>query len=128
MATQITDGVKVSVETVYQSEYSNPENAHFMFAYHITIENLSAHPVQLLRRHWVIYDSSGSKRQIDGEGVVGLQPIIAPGEQHDYVSGCNLKSEIGYMEGSYQMLREIDGQLFDVHIPRFSLIAPFRMN
>ena len=99
-----------------------------MFAYHITIENLSSHPVQLLRRHWVIYDSSGSKRQIDGEGVVGLQPIIAPGEQHDYVSGCNLKSEIGYMEGSYQMLREIDGQVFDVHIPRFSLIAPFRMN
>src|SRR5690606_4717637 len=128
MATQITDGVKVSVETVYQSEYSNPENDHFMFAYHITIENLGPHPVQLLRRHWVIYDSSGSKREIDGEGVVGLQPIIAPGEQHQYVSGCNLKSEMGYMEGTYQMLRQVDGQLFDVHIPRFSLIAPFRMN
>jgi len=128
MATQITDGVKVSVETVYQSEYSNPENDHFMFAYHITIENLGQHSVQLLRRHWVIYDSNGSKREIDGEGVVGLQPIIAPGEQHDYVSGCNLKSEMGYMEGTYQMLREIDGSLFDVNIPRFSLVAPFRMN
>jgi len=128
MATQITDGVKVSVETVYQSEYSNPENDHFMFAYHITIENLGQHSVQLLRRHWVIYDSNGSKREIDGEGVVGLQPIIAPGEQHDYVSGCNLKSEMGYMEGTYQMLREIDGSVFDVNIPRFSLVAPFRMN
>src|SRR5690606_30524933 len=128
MATQITDGVKVSVETVYQSEYSNPDNDHFMFAYHITIENLSEHSVQLLRRHWLIYDSSGTKREIEGDGVVGLQPIIAPGEHHEYVSGCNLKSEMGYMEGSYQMLREIDGTLFDVQIPRFSLVAPFRMN
>jgi len=128
MITQITEGVKVSVETVYQSEYSNPENDHFMFAYHITIENLGQHSIQLLRRHWVIYDSNGSKREIEGEGVVGLQPIIAPGEQHDYVSGCNLQSEMGYMEGSYQMLREIDGSIFNAHIPRFSLVAPFRMN
>ncbi len=129
MVTQITDGVKVSVETVYQSEYSNPENEHFMFAYHITIENVGEHSVQLLRRHWVIYDSgSGDKREVDGEGVVGLQPLIAPGEKHDYVSGCNLKSEMGYMEGSYQMRREVDGTLFDVLIPRFSLVAPFRMN
>jgi len=128
MITQITDGVKVTVETVYQSEYSNPGNDHFMFAYHITIENLGPHSVQLLRRHWHIYDSSGTKREIDGEGVVGLQPIIPPGEQYDYVSGCNLKSEMGYMEGSYQMLREIDGIVFDVNIPRFDLVAPFRMN
>lgn len=128
MITQITDGVKVTVETVYQSEYSNPGNDHFMFAYHITIENLGPHSIQLLRRHWLIYDSSGTKREIDGEGVVGLQPIIQPGEQHDYVSGCNLKSEMGYMEGSYQMLREIDGTVFDVNIPRFDLVAPFRMN
>ena len=128
MITKITDGVKISVETVYQSEYSNPGNDHFMFAYHITIENLSEYSVQLLRRHWLIYDSNGTKREIDGEGVVGLQPVIEPGEQHDYVSGCNLKSEMGYMEGSYLMLRKIDGTLFDVHIPRFDLVAPFRMN
>jgi len=128
MITQITDGVKVTVETVYQSEYSNPGNYHFMFAYHITIENLGPHSIQLLRRHWLIYDSSGTKREIDGEGVVGLQPVIQPGEQYDYVSGCNLKSEMGYMEGSYQMLREIDGIIFDVNIPRFDLVAPFRMN
>src|SRR3546814_7193715 len=128
MITQITDSVKVTVETVYQSEYSNPGNDHFMFAYHITIENLGPHSIQLLRRHWLIYDSSGTKREIDGEGVVGLQPIIPPGEQHDYVSGCNLKSEMGYMEGSYQMLREIDGTVFDVNIPRFDLVAPSRMN
>jgi len=84
--------------------------------------------VQLLRRHWVIYDSNGTKREIKGEGVVGLQPVIAPGGQHDYVSGCNLKSGMGYMEGSYQMLREIDGVLIDVNIPRFILTTPYRMN
>jgi ApaG protein len=128
MVTQVTDGVKVSVETVYQSEYSNPENLHFMFAYHITIENLGEHTVQLLRRHWTIYDSGGEKREIDGEGVVGLQPILAPGEKHDYVSGCNLKSEMGYMEGTYLMRREVDDSLFEARIPRFSLVAPFRMN
>jgi len=128
MVTQITDDVKVSVDTVYQSEYSNPENDHYMFAYHITIENLGNYSVQLLRRHWTIFDSNGSHREIEGEGVVGLQPVISPGEFHEYVSGCNLKSEMGYMEGKYQMRREIDGSVFDVHIPKFNLIAPFRLN
>ena len=128
MVTQITDDVKVSVDTVYQSEYSNPENDHYMFAYHITIENLGNYSVQLLRRHWTIFDSNGSHREIEGEGVVGLQPVISPGEFHEYVSGCNLKSEMGFMEGKYQMSREIDGSIFYVHIPKFNLIAPFRMN
>ncbi len=128
MATQITDGVKVSVETVYQPEYSNPENGHFMFAYKITIENLGDYSVQLLRRHWHIFDSSGTHREVEGEGVVGQQPIIEPGEQHVYVSGCNLKSDMGTMKGTYQMLRELDGSLFEVTIPKFDLIAPHRLN
>jgi len=128
MTTQITDGVKVSVETVYQPEYSNPENEHYMFAYRIVIENLSDYSVQLLRRHWRIFDSNGSHREVEGEGVVGLQPIIEPGEQHEYVSGCNLKSDMGAMAGTYQMLREIDGSIFDVNIPKFDLIAPHRLN
>lgn len=128
MVTQITDGVKVSVETVYQPEYSNPENEHFMFAYRITIENLSDYSVQLLRRHWYIFDSNGTRREVEGEGVVGVQPIIEPGEQHEYVSGCNLKSDMGTMTGTYQMLREFDGSLFEVKIPKFDLIAPHRLN
>lgn len=128
MATQITEGVKVSVETVYQPEYSNPENQHFMFAYRITIENLSDHSIQVLRRHWYIFDSNGSRREVKGDGVVGQQPIIDPGEQHEYVSGCNLKSDMGSMEGNYQVLREIDGSRFDVKIPKFILIAPHRLN
>ncbi|WP_257658608.1 Co2+/Mg2+ efflux protein ApaG [Parapedobacter lycopersici] len=128
MATQITAGVKVSVETVYQPEYSNPENQHYMFAYKITIENLGDYSVQLLRRHWYIFDSNGTRREVEGDGVVGLQPVIEPGELHEYVSGCNLKSDMGTMEGDYQVMREMDGSLFDVKIPKFMLIAPHRLN
>lgn len=128
MITQITDGVRVSVDSLYQTQYSNPENDHYLFAYRIKIENLGQESVQLLRRHWVIFDSNGSKREVEGEGVVGLQPIIPPGESHEYVSGCNLKSEIGYMEGKYQMAKGEGGEIFDVEIPKFNLVAPFRMN
>lgn len=128
MVTQITEGIKISVDCVYQTEYSNPESEHYMFAYRISIENLNNESVQLLRRHWHIFDSTGSKREIEGEGVVGLQPVILPGQSHEYVSGCNLKSEMGYMEGTYQMIRKIEGTKFEVDIPRFNLIAPFRLN
>ena len=83
MVTKITDGVKISVETVYQPEYSNPANNHFMFAYKITIENLTDYTVQLMRRHWYIFDSNGTHREVEGEGVVGQQPVIDPGESHD---------------------------------------------
>lgn len=128
MITQSTSGVTISVEFEYQSEYSNPDNMHYMFAYRITIENVSNHTVQLLSRHWDIFDAMGDKKQVDGEGVVGKQPILAPGEIHQYVSGCNLKSELGYMEGYYIMRREIDDHLFQVNIPRFNLTASFKLN
>ncbi|SKB71046.1 ApaG protein [Sphingobacterium nematocida] len=128
MITQSTAGINVSVECIYQSEYSNPDNMHFMFAYRITIENSSDYTAQLVSRHWEIFDSIGEHKQVDGEGVVGEQPILTPGKSHQYVSGCNLKSELGYMEGYYVMVREIDGQQFKVDIPRFNLIAPFRLN
>lgn len=128
MTTQITDGVKVSVETVYQPEYSNPDNEHFMFAYKIRIENLGDYSVKLLKRHWSIFDSNGTMREVTGDGVVGQQPVISPGEVHEYVSGCNLKTDIGFMEGTYDMQREIDGSPFKVAIPQFNLIASYRLN
>lgn len=128
MITHSTSDVIISVENEYQSEYSNPENMHFMFAYRITIENNSDYTIQLMSRHWDIYDSIGDVKIVDGEGVVGLQPILAPGESHQYVSGCNLKSEIGYMQGYYTMKREVDDHLFNVDIPRFNLIATFKLN
>ena len=126
--TIITDGVKISVETQYQPEYSNPANEHFMFAYKISIENLSDYTVQLLRRHWTIFDSNGTHREVEGEGVVGLQPVIEPGDSHEYISGCNLKTDMGGMKGTYQMVRLIDNSLFDAQIPEFHLVAPFKLN
>ncbi|WP_421945606.1 Co2+/Mg2+ efflux protein ApaG [Pedobacter sp.] len=128
MVTAITEGVKVSVETIYQPEYSNPANEHFMFAYRIEISNLSDYPVQLMRRQWFIFDSNSSRREVEGEGVVGLQPIIQPGESHVYVSGCNLKTDMGSMQGTYLMNRLVDDAEFEVEIPEFQLIAPYRLN
>lgn len=128
MVNTITEGVKVSIETLYQQEYSNPANEHFMFAYKVNIENMTDHTVQLMRRRWDIFDSNGTHRQVEGEGVVGLQPVIEPGNQHEYVSGCNLKTEIGSMKGEYQMVRLMDGHYFDVKIPEFYLIAPYKLN
>ncbi|WP_395807981.1 Co2+/Mg2+ efflux protein ApaG [Daejeonella sp.] len=128
MVTKITDGVKVSVDTIYQPEYSNPVNEHFMFAYRVKIENMGEYSVQLMNRHWTIFDSNGTKREVEGEGVVGQQPVIEPGNNHEYVSGCNLKTDIGSMKGSYEMKRIVDGQTFRVNIPEFYLITPFKLN
>jgi ApaG protein len=128
MVTAITQGVKISVDTVYQEEYSNPEKEHFMFAYQITIENLSDYAIQLMRRQWFIFDSNGTQRDVEGEGVVGIQPVIEPGESHSYVSGCNLTTDIGSMSGNYLMHRTADQSDFTVNIPEFQLIVPYRLN
>ena len=128
MITQSTSGINVSVICIFQPEYSNPENMHFMFAYQITIENTSDYTAQLISRHWDIFDSIGEHKQVNGEGIVGEQPILLPGQFHQYVSGCNLKSELGYMEGYYTMVREIDGEILQIEIPRFNLIASYRLN
>jgi ApaG protein len=128
MVSSITEGVKVSVLTEFQPEYSNPLQAHFVFTYRITIENHSDQTVQLLRRHWHIYDSIGTVREVEGEGVVGQQPILEPGEIHEYVSGCNLRSSIGKMLGTYLVERLMDGKQFRVNVPEFTMIAPYRLN
>ncbi len=128
MVVKITDGLKVSVDTLYQPEYSNPVNEHFMFAYKVKIENLSDTTVQLMRRYWNIFDSNGTKREVEGEGVVGLQPIIEPGASHEYISGCNLKTDMGSMKGFYSMKKLIDGSELKVNIPEFFLIAPYKLN
>ena len=128
MISKITEGVRVSIETNYQQEYSSPMQAHYVFTYRIQIENYSEQTVKLLRRHWFIYDSNGLMREVEGEGVVGQQPILDPGDSHEYVSGCNLKTEMGKMRGSYLMERLVDGKQFTVIIPEFMLIAPFKLN
>jgi len=126
--TASTEGVKVSVITEYQPEYSSPYQSHFVFSYRICIENNSNSTLQLQRRKWIIFDSNGTIREIEGEGVIGLTPVLEPGESHEYISGCSLKSSIGKMTGSYVMERLADGRKFRVLIPEFSLIAPFRLN
>ena len=128
MVTAITQGIKISVDTVYQDEYSNPEKEHFMFAYQITIENLSDYAIQLMRRQWSIFDSNGTQREVEGEGVVGSQPVILSGDSYSYVSGCNLTTEIGSMRGKYQMERMEDHTELTVEIPEFQLIVPYKLN
>jgi len=125
---QVTEGVSVTVETFYQTAQSNPINAEFLFAYRITIENLSTMPVKLLRRHWYIHDSNGAYREVEGEGVVGQQPVLEPGGSHQYVSACSLRTDMGKMHGTYQMENLYNKRLFTVQIPEFQMIAPFKMN
>jgi len=128
MITEITDGVKVSVKSFYQPEYSNPEKHHFMFAYSIHIENMSDYSIQLISREWHIFDSDNTHRVVEGEGVVGLQPIIESGNSYEYVSGCNLKTDLGSMSGFYTMKRLVDEHTFRVAIPKFFLVASFKLN
>ena len=128
MTSMISEGVQVSVETFYQPDYSNPLQSEFMFAYRITIENHNSFPVKLHRRRWNIFDSNGSYREVEGEGVVGVQPILQPGERYQYVSGCNLRTEMGKMRGTYQMENLINKQFLEINIPEFEMIVPFKGN
>ena len=128
MVSQITEGIKISVITAYQPQFSSGDQSHYVFTYDVTIENTSEYTIQLMRRNWLIFDTNGEIRTVEGEGVVGQQPVLEPGQSHRYVSGCNLKTTIGKMEGSYIMERQIDGKLFSVAIPEFTLIAPFKLN
>lgn len=118
----------VNVEVYYQPEYSNPMQWEYMFAYRITLENYNTFPVKLLRRNWYIFDSNGTYRQVDGEGVVGVQPIIYPGESYQYMSGCNLRTEMGKMKGTYQMENLDSFETFHVVIPEFEMIVPAKAN
>ncbi|WP_019990005.1 Co2+/Mg2+ efflux protein ApaG [Rudanella lutea] len=128
MISAVTEGIRVSVKTEYQSDYSSPLQAHYVFTYRITIENASDYTVHLLRRRWTIYDSNGTIREVEGEGVVGQQPVLEPGEVHEYVSGCNLRSSMGKMVGSYLIERIIDGKRLHITIPEFTMVVPFRLN
>jgi ApaG protein len=128
MVRTTTDSIEISVETRYWSQQSIPCENHYFFIYFITIENKSEYTVQLLRRHWDIFDSIGDHRIVEGEGVVGETPVIEPGQKFEYNSGCNLTSDMGYMKGHYTMLRLADQQEFKVEIPKFELILPSKPN
>lgn len=127
-ATQVTHGIQISVETKFQNEHSVAEHRHYLFSYRISIENKSEYTVQLLTRHWDIYDSSSDHSEVDGEGVVGEQPVLEPGEVFEYESACSITTDIGKMSGTYLMERKIDKARFKVTIPEFELIVPQRLN
>lgn len=128
MNTLTSKGVEVTVEVFYQSEYSKPLNNEHMFAYRITIVNLNTFSIQLLRRHWFIFDSLGESKEVEGEGVIGQQPVINPGDSYQYISGSNLNSELGKMWGHYSMIELDKLEEFLVAIPSFDLIAPQKNN
>ncbi|MFI5221072.1 MAG: Co2+/Mg2+ efflux protein ApaG [Bacteroidia bacterium] len=128
MPIAITNDIKVSVETAYQEPRVAVPDSDYLFAYRITIENHSSQTIKLLRRHWYIVDTVNEKTEVEGEGVIGEQPVLKPGETHQYVSGCALRSDIGKMYGTYLMEKQKSGEQFEVDIPEFKLIAPFRMN
>ena len=128
MVTEITHGVKISVDTNFLPDHSSPGQHHYVFSYRIRIENKSDYTVKLLTRSWLIYDSTGQVLSVEGEGVVGQQPTLKPGETHEYISGCNLKTGLGKMNGIYSFTRLIDDTLFDVTIPEFNLVVPYKLN
>ena len=128
LVSKISEGVTISVETFYQPDYSNPQSSEYMFAYRITIENNNSFPVKLLRRHWFIFDSDSTHREVEGEGVIGNQPEINSGEKYQYISGCNLRTELGKMHGTYFMENLNSKKTFYVNIPAFEMIVPFKNN
>ena len=128
METLTTRGIKISVETFYQDKHSSLAENRYVFIYRITIENKGSTTVQLLRRHWFIKDSNGATHEVEGEGVIGKQPILEPGESHQYVSWTPLQTDIGKMYGSFLMQEKGSDMMFRATVPEFKLIAPFKEN
>jgi ApaG protein len=128
MVAAITDGIKVSIEAVYQEDFSNPLNGEYLFAYKVIIENMSMNSMKLLRRHWEIFDSDCSYDEVEGPGVVGGQPIIHSGEAYEYVSSYMLHSEMGRMAGEYLFKNLSTKGMHHIKIPSFELVAPCKYN
>lgn len=128
MTKPITKNVLISVKTSFSELQSNIEMNEYFFVYNITIQNNSDSVIQLMSRKWYITDSNGENRFVEGEGVVGEQPIIEPGNSYDYYSGCLLKTGLGKMSGSYYFLSHPDGISFEAPIPEFNLVLPWVLN
>jgi ApaG protein len=119
----VTDGIRVTVRAQYLADQSAPEKGRYVFAYSVTIANEGDAPAQLRTRHWIITDGRGKVEEVQGDGVVGEQPRLVPGQRFQYTSGCVLTTAVGTMHGTYQMIRD-DGTWFDAVIAPFSLVMP----
>ena len=128
MVSAVTQGIKVSAETGFEGRFFSKQGPLYVFAYTITIENHSPDTVQLLGRHWFIYDTGDGPSEVAGKGVVGQQPILGPGDAHTYKSGCHLRASIGMMKGTFEMIRLSTGKTFDVNIPSMQFFATSRLN
>ncbi|MDD5297797.1 MAG: Co2+/Mg2+ efflux protein ApaG [Rhodocyclaceae bacterium] len=115
--------ITVQVATQYLEEQSSPEDGRYVFSYTIALENTGNIPAQLVSRHWIITDGNDDEQEVRGLGVVGQQPLLAPGETYEYASGCSLTTPVGTMRGSYQMVAD-DGTHFETPIPEFALFVP----
>lgn len=127
VSTAITQGVRVTVSTVYVPSQSNPKERRYVFAYTVRISNEGKDVVQLRSRHWIITDGAGKVEEVRGPGVVGQQPVLRSGEHFEYTSGCVLETPRGTMRGTYQMLVE-GGRTFDAEIATFALSMPHSLN
>lgn len=123
----LTRGVRITVRPSYVPEQSEPAVSQYLFAYQITIRNEGAETVQLLSRHWVITNGEGRVEEVRGPGVVGHQPVLKPGEEFQYTSGCPLGTPVGTMHGSFQMTTD-EGEQFDALISPFRLAVPTALN
>ena len=127
MYTKTTKSISITVNPYYLEDQSEPDEQHFVWAYQVTINNLGEESVQLKNRFWKIIDSNGIRQEVKGEGVVGEQPILNPGEKFEYTSGTPLSTPSGFMEGHYEMITK-SGSKFDASIPLFSLDSPHTSN
>ncbi len=123
----MTEGIRVTVRSDFRPDRSDPAAGRWLFTYSVRIANEGTAPAQLVARHWIITDANGDREEVTGDGVVGQQPRIGPGEKFDYTSYCVLKTPHGSMQGSYRMVRE-GGEAFDAAIAPFALVVPGHVN
>lgn len=128
MSDSITRGVRVQAESFYIPGRSRPERAYYFFAYQVRIANEGDEVVQLISRHWVITDADGRVQEVRGPGVVGEQPVLAPGESFEYTSACPLPTPVGAMQGTYQMVVVGGEERFDAEVSPFTLAMPGVLN
>jgi ApaG protein len=127
VSTVVTEGIRVNVRSAFRAERSDPEQRRWLFSYTVRITNEGQVPAQLVSRHWIITDATGDCEEVRGEGVVGHQPHLSPGQEFEYTSFCILKTPHGSMRGTYGMRRD-DGTTFDARIAQFTLVVPGILN
>lgn len=128
MGTAVTHGIQVTARARFEPAHSDPKAARHIFSYRISIRNTGDDTVQLMRRHWFIRDVLDDPREVEGPGVVGETPVLAPGEEFSYSSACDLRGAFGRMDGFYLMRRLSDGVEFHVRIPRMQLVSSLANN